>query len=179
MGMPVLVSVSSAILSPAGALPRMPCSGASSATSSRSGCAAIRPITGVFARSTALWLLTSPTRLPRRAGGTSARNVSMPGRTVWNAPAATAAAVPITSAARIPFSISAGYTDPRAAGASRDTGHALPRTGAQVEGGHLCAVPDEQVSVSQRRMVPGAALQDGEPRDLLVAFGCRAHQREV
>src|SRR5688572_11713301 len=59
----------------------MPCSGASNATSFRSSCCAIRSMSETPARSIPLWFVISPTRFPFRAGGTSARNVSIPGRT--------------------------------------------------------------------------------------------------
>ena len=41
-------------------------------------------------RSTAVWFVSSATRLPRSLAGTSARNVSMPGRTTESTRTATA-----------------------------------------------------------------------------------------
>src|SRR5687768_13980556 len=82
MGRRVFRSTLDEIFTPSAADPRIPCSGPKSATSLICRDAKSRSMMLVPRASTPVWLVINPTRLPRAAGGTSARNCSTPGATV-------------------------------------------------------------------------------------------------
>ena len=51
--------------------------------------------------------------------------------------------------------------------------------GLRVERRHLAQVPDQQAPIGDDGVVPGAAVEHGEPRQLLVPRECGAHQYDI
>ena len=50
---------------------------------------------------------------------------------------------------------------------------------SRVERRHLAQVPDQPAPIGDDGVVPGAAVERGEPRQLLVPRECGAHQHDI
>ena len=51
--------------------------------------------------------------------------------------------------------------------------------GLRVERRHLAQVPDQQAPIGDDGVVPGAAVEHGDPRQLLVPRECGKHQYDI
>ena len=54
-----------------------------------------------------------------------------------------------------------------------------PRLRPQIERRHFLQIPDEQIPVGERGVVPRLALEHGEPHELFVFGRGRADEREI